>query len=151
MKHVVLVSCVSKKKETRNSCPIPAKDLYISDLFKKALKYAESLSPNYVYILSAEHHLLPLDKKIEKYDKTLNKMSAEECKQWGQEVLTELKARGHDLEKDKFTFLAGDKYCKYILKENSIKNAHQVYKENELRGIGHILRFLAQTNDNNSL
>ena len=93
----------------------------------------------------------PLDKKIEKYDKTLNKMSAEECKQWGQEVLTELKARGHDLEKDKFTFLAGDKYCKYILKENSIKNAHQVYKENELRGIGHILRFLAQTNDNNSL
>lgn len=151
MKHIVLISCVSKKQETKNSGPIPAKDLYISPLFKKALEYATTLSPDYIYILSAEHHLLPLDKEVEKYDKTLNKMSAEECKQWSQEVLTELKAKGHDLEKDKFTFLAGDKYCKYILRENSIKNVHQVYKENGLKGIGYILRFLTQTNDNNCI
>ncbi|MBE6292648.1 MAG: hypothetical protein E7091_09605 [Bacteroidales bacterium] len=150
MKTIVLISCVSKKKET-NGVLIPAKDLYISTLFRKALVYAESLSPDYIYILSAEHHLLPLDKKVKKYDKTLNKMSVEECKQWAQKVLTELKAKGHDLVNDEFTLLAGDKYCKYILGENGIKKGHQVYKENNLKGIGYILRFLTQTNDNNCI
>lgn len=36
MKKIVLISCVSKKKET-NGVPILAKELYISTLFKKAI------------------------------------------------------------------------------------------------------------------
>ena len=143
MEKIVLISCVSKKKETKG-VPIDAKDLYVSSLFKKALKYAEMLEPDRIYILSAEHHLLSLDDKVEKYDKTLNNMSADECKQWGQVLLDELKSKGCDLEQDEFILLAGDKYCKYILGEHGIKRGRQVYKENELKGIGHILRFLSQ-------
>ena len=58
--------------------------------------------------------------------------------------MDELKSKGCDLEQDEFILLAGDKYCKYILGEHGIKRGRQVYKENELKGIGHILRFLSQ-------
>ena len=143
MAKIVLISCVSKKKEIEGVL-VPAKDLYVSSLFKKALKYAEMLEPDRIYILSAEHHLLELDDEVEKYDKTLNNMSADECKQWGLVALDKLRSKGNDLEQDEFILLAGDKYCKYILGEHGIKRGNQVYKENGLKGIGHILHFLSQ-------
>lgn len=146
MKKIVLISCVSKKKET-NGVPILAKELYISTLFKKAIKYAETLSPDYVYILSAEYHLLSLDTNVLTYDKTLNKMPIDECKQWAKNVLDNLKSKGHNLETDNFILLAGEKYCKYLLGKNGIKKGKQVYKENGLKGIGYILRFLSQVTD----
>ena len=142
MKKIVLVSCVSQKKETCGK-PVPAKDLYISSLFKKALEYAYSLSPDHIYILSAEHHLLPLDKEVEKYNKTLNKMSVRERKQWAEKVLKALKDNGHDLENDKFILLAGNNYCQYLLGENGIKHGIQVYKKAGLKGIGYILQYLS--------
>lgn len=142
MKTIVLISCVSQKQET-NGSPILAKDLYISPLFKKALKYAEVLSPDCIYILSAEHHLLPLDKKVERYEKTLNNMSTKEKKQWAEEVLKSIEASGHDLEKDEFILLAGENYCKYLLGEKGIKKGRQIYKEKGLKGIGYILQFLS--------
>lgn len=144
MAKIVLISCVSKKTETQG-VPVEAKNLYISSLFKKALKYAEMLEPDRIYILSAKHYLLPLDKKIEKYEKTLNNMSADECKQWGKVVLDNLKENGHDLENDDFILLAGNNYCKYILGDHGIKRSSQVYKENGLKGIGYILQFLTQS------
>ena len=143
MAKIVLISCASQKKETKG-VPVEAKELYTSTLFKKALKYAENLGHDYLYILSAKHHLLPLDKKVNTYDKTLNKMSAEECIQWGRIVLNNLKTKGHDIEHDEFILLAGEKYCRYILGEHGIKRGRQVYKENGLKGIDHILRFLSQ-------
>ena len=142
MKHIVLISCVSQKQETRGN-PIPARDLYISPLFKKTLKYAEGLNPDHIYILSAKYHLLPLDKKVKEYEKTLNNMPAKERKQWAEEVLKNIKANGHDLENDEFILLAGENYCKYLLGEKGIKNGRQVYKEKGLKGIGYILQFLS--------
>ena len=64
---IVLISCVKKKA----SQPRPARELYISDLFRKSLKYAQSLSPDAIYILSAKYGLLSLDTVIEPYDVTL--------------------------------------------------------------------------------
>lgn len=142
MKTIVLISCVSQKQKT-NGFLIPAEDLYISPLFKKTLKYAEGLNPDHIYILSAKYHLLPLDKKVETYAKTLNDMPAKERKQWAKMVLKNLEDNGHDLEHDEFIILAGERYCKYLLGEKGIKNGRQVYKENGLKGIGYILQFLS--------
>ena len=142
MKTIALISCVSQKKETYGT-PIPAKELYISALFEKALKYAQSLNPDYIYILSAKHHLLPLEKEIEKYELTLNKMPAAECKQWAEKVLKDLEDNGHDLKHDEFILFAGERYCKYLLSENGIKKGIQLYKEKGLKGIGYILQFLS--------
>ena len=52
-KTIALVACVSKK----NNRPMRAQDLYISDWFKKASAYADTIS-NKWYILSAMHGLV---------------------------------------------------------------------------------------------
>jgi hypothetical protein len=55
MARVFLLACVKEKA----AGPVPAGDLYVSDLFKKARAYAEAHADRW-YILSAEHHVLAL-------------------------------------------------------------------------------------------
>jgi hypothetical protein len=117
MKTVVLVACVA----TKINKPAPAENLYDSDLFKKSMAYAHKLTDsNDIYILSAKHHLLPIKKVIKPYDMTLNDFSAEEKEQWASTVISELKNKGYDLDKDKFVFLAGVNYRKYL--EDKLQN-----------------------------
>jgi hypothetical protein len=106
---IVLLSCVATKLDH----PAPAEELYDSPLFHKSLAYAKSLRPDAIYILSAKHYLLPLDKVIAPYDKTLLDMSADEVKAWSEHVL-QLIAKRHDLQNDNFIILAGEKYRKYL-------------------------------------
>ncbi len=112
MKKIVLISCVSKKQERKTT----AERIYISPLFKKNLRYAKSLSPDLILILSAKHGVLKLDQEIEPYDKTLNKMNKRESKEWTELVLKQLKNIS-DLRKDNFIFLAGNNYRKNLLSE----------------------------------
>jgi len=106
----VLISCVSKKLDR----PAPAKDLYTSPLFKSAYRYATSLKPDTIFILSAKYGLLSCDKVIAPYDETLNDMKASEVEAWAKTVLTELTQKT-DLKKDRFVFLAGNRYRKYVI------------------------------------
>ncbi|MEQ9279954.1 MAG: hypothetical protein RLN83_10665 [Balneola sp.] len=112
MKNIVLISCVRKKLDRKST----AEKMYTSSLFKKNLTYAKSLKPSEIYILSAKHGLLKLTDEIEPYDKTLNKMFVDERKEWSKRVVNQLKSVA-DLKNDEFTFLAGDKYRKYLLTE----------------------------------
>ena len=112
-KYVLIQCCKTKRKELRK---FKACELYISDLFKKSMAYAKSLSPDKIFILSAKYHLLELDKEIESYDKTLNKEPSDKRREWAKKVLDELR-KITDLKKDKFIFLAGKKYIEYILPE----------------------------------
>ena len=107
---VVLISCVSKKLPHKAK----ARDLYVSTLFKLGLKYAESQHPDKIFILSAEHGLVDLEKEIEPYNKTLNTMSAKEVSIWAEQVLKQLQVVA-DLKSDKFIFLAGERYRKHLL------------------------------------
>lgn len=83
MAKIILISCVSKKLMHKSK----AKDLYVSPLFQKSLQYAKSLNPDKIFILSAEYGLLDLSREIEPYDKTLNKISFDEIKEWTNSVL----------------------------------------------------------------
>ncbi len=132
MKTIILLSCVSKKASHKSR----ARDLYLSPLFIKSLKYAESLNPDAIYILSAKHHLLKLDDEISPYDLTLNKMPAFARKQWGHKVIKQLHDLA-DLQEDKFIILAGKKYISPI--EGSLRHI-----ELPLKGmsIGKRLQFL---------
>ncbi len=76
MRTIVLISCASKKVTHRAK----AQDLYVSPLFSLGLRYARSLNPNAIYVLSAKHGLVSLDKELEPYDLTLNDMSARDVK-----------------------------------------------------------------------
>lgn len=115
MKTIVLISCVKKKLDTKSK----AKDLYISSFFKKSLAYAQSLKPDSVYILSAKYGLLDLNKEIDTYDLTLNSFNKEDLIFWSKNTLNQLRDVA-DLENDKFIFLAGENYRKYLVSE--IKN-----------------------------
>jgi len=115
MAKIILISCVSKKL----NCKSKAQDLYISPLFKKSLIYAKSLNPDKIFILSAEYGLLSLTDEVEPYDKTLNKMTSNEIKEWANLVISQLQ-KVSDLNKDEFVFLAGNKYRKCLL--SHIKN-----------------------------
>jgi len=117
MKTIVLISCVSRKCETKAK----AKELYKSALFRLSLEYAQSLNPDKIFILSALHHLLDLETVIEPYDVTLSNvpknkrkpglkvLNPDEKKEWGKTVTMQL-SNQFDLEHDKFIILAGNEY-----------------------------------------
>lgn len=136
---VVLIACCKTKASGR----MAAKDLYQGALFKKSLSYAQSMNPDRIYILSAEHHLLPLDKEIGYYQNTLNDKSAQEKKEWAEIVLEQMKKEGLDLQNDEFIVLAGDNYCKYLKDSLSdfsrplegLRYGEQVQKLKQLLGI----------------
>lgn len=88
-----LVSCVRLKGPT----PAPAKDLYISDWFRKARAYAEQTGAPWS-ILSAKHGLLHPEKVIEPYDKTLRTMPIDQRRAWAELVLSEIEYGLGDIE-----------------------------------------------------
>ncbi len=134
MQKIILISCVSKKLPR----PARAEELYVSPLFKKNLAYAKSLKPDSIYILSAKYGLVSLNQELDPYEQTLNTMKALEIKDWAGQVLNSL-AANTDLDKDRFVFLAGEKYRKYLL-------PHIKHYEVPLQGlgIGRQLHFLKQ-------
>lgn len=121
MKTIILIACVSRKGTVRAK----AKNLYKGPLFTNSLAYAFKLKADKIFILSALHHLIELDKEIEPYDVTLSNvpkakrkpglkvLSAIEKGEWGETVI-KLLSEEADLQKDKFIVLAGQEYIKPI-------------------------------------
>lgn len=91
-----------------------AGDLYISPLFTGNLRYARSLKPDSIFILSAKYGLLELDREIEPYNSTLKDMSLDQVRVWADKVLEQLKLLA-DLQSDHFIVLAGEKYRKFLV------------------------------------
>ena len=135
---IVLISCVSKKLSHKAK----SKDLYTSPLFKFNLKYAKSLKPDKIFILSAKYGLVSLDQELEPYDKTLNKMNKKERVVWATRVLAQLKEKSN-LEKDHFIFLAGSKY-----RENLLPKIKHYEIPLEGLSIGRQLKFLKEKIEN---
>lgn len=121
MKQIVLIACVSKKGDQKTK----AEKLYQSTLFKSSLSFAKALNPDKIFILSALHHLLELDKEIEPYNVTLSNvpkdkrnpglkiLNSNEKKEWGEKVIEQLSLKS-DLQNDRFIILAGQEYIKPI-------------------------------------
>jgi hypothetical protein len=122
MARIVLLSCTKAKLDK----PAPAQDLYSpSPMFQKTKAYGESLKPDKTFILSAKHHLVPMDKQLEPYDLTLKTMKKDEKAKWGETVISQMKEKGIDPQKDTFIVLAGSEYIKplkdHIPEENMKK------------------------------
>ena len=131
----VFLSCVSEKED--HKCA--AKDLYISPLFQKSYAYAQQLNPDHIYILSAKYFVVDLDEEISPYDVTLKDMSADEKREWVDNVLKKMDEKG--INRDEETvFLAGHAYLDYLVEHFS--NYSIPYQDEGLEGIGHILHWL---------
>ncbi len=133
---VYLVSCVSQKREQASA----ARDLYSSDLFCKARRYAEASGCRW-FILSAEHGLVTPDQVISPYERTLNSMPVVERREWAERVAEQLLAVMPELSC--VVFLAGERYREFLARHLvSRKIAVSVPMEG-LR-IGEQLRWLGQ-------
>lgn len=106
---VVFIGCVKSKEDHR----CEAQDMYISPLFEKSFAYAQQLQPDRIYILSAKHHLLPIDKVISPYDLTLKDMSADERREWGGVCISMMEKEGIS-PNDEAIFLCGEVYLENI-------------------------------------
>ena len=136
MAKVVLLSCT--KSKTKHAAP--AQELYSpSPMFQKTLEYGKSLKPDKMFILSAKHHLVPLTKKLEPYDKTLKEMPKDEKEKWGEETIKQMKSHGINVDKDHFIFLTGSEYMKPLIKYIPEAN---IEKPMEGRRMGERLQWL---------
>jgi len=108
---IVLLMCGENKVNYTTN----AESLYTSPRFIKSLQYAKLLTqPENVFILSAEHHLLQLGKRVAPYDKSLNEMEEFQVKLWSKKVLTNLR-KISNFKTNTFIFLTDEIYSKYIV------------------------------------
>jgi hypothetical protein len=110
--NVFLISCSAEKKD--HKCA--AAELYDSPLFKKSLEFSrkKAKADKFIKIISAKLNLVDLDQVIEPYDLTLKNMPADEQKAWAQKTFEMIKSK-FNIDKDRFYFLAGSAYTKYLL------------------------------------
>lgn len=104
---VYLVSCVSRKQE--RACA--ARDLYVSDLFRKARRYVEASGCPW-FILSAEYGLVAPGQVIEPYERTLNTMGVADRRTWAELVDAQLAEAVSNVSQ--VVFLAGERYREFL-------------------------------------
>ena len=110
---VVLIGCSSTKLQTEEK--VEATKLYNSTLFKYSLKYAHSLNPDKIFILSALHGLVKPDDMIGPYNYSLLDMSRFMRQMWATDILSNLTKEGCNLSEDEFVIIAGQRYREYLL------------------------------------
>jgi hypothetical protein len=100
---IYLVSCVSQKRD--QACP--AQGLHVSDWFRKARRYAETSGCPW-FVLSAEYGLVPPNRVIDPYERTLNTMPVVQRRAWAERVVNQLAAAVPGLTE--VVLLAGERY-----------------------------------------
>ena len=130
-----LVSCVGQKR----AAPVCAKDLYMSDWFKKARRYVERAGSPW-FILSAEHGLVNPESVIAPYEKTLNTMGVAERRDWAARVIADMELRLPDCEE--IVLFAGARYREFLMDYLQRRAGRVVVPLEGLR-IGEQLRWLS--------
>ncbi len=133
---VYLVSCVSQKRG--QACA--ARDLYVSDLFRKARRHAEGSGCPW-FILSAEHGLVAPGQVIAPYERTLNSMRATDRRAWGERVAAQLAEAIPSLSR--VVFLAGKRYREFLARHLASRGVAVSVPMDGLR-IGEQLSWLGQ-------
>lgn len=104
---VGLVGCASSKLQR----PAPARDLYTSQLFRKASAYAEATCERW-YVLSAKHGLVHPDTMLEPYNIKLgvNHRDSPPIHQWADRVRVQLAEELVEVPRVVLVTLAGEQY-----------------------------------------
>ncbi len=132
---VYLVSCVSQKRD--HACE--ARDLYVSDLFRKSRRFAEGSGCPW-FILSVEYGLVAPGQVIAPYDRTLNTMRVADRRVWAERVAVQLADVVPNLSR--VVFLAGKKYREFLALHLDGCGVEMLIPMEGLR-IGEQLRWLA--------
>jgi hypothetical protein len=130
-----LVGCVKSKR----AIPAPAKDLYVSTLFRGRRRYVEATCDSW-FILSAAHGVVAPDDVLAPYDVTLTTASRAERRAWSTNVLDQLRGRLGALGGYRFEIHAGAAYTDFGLVEGLRRTGATVDMPAEGLGIGRQLR-----------
>lgn len=134
---VVLVACVSLKSDTAQK----AKELYLSDWFKKARVYAEAKGDEW-FILSARYGLVEPKTVIEPYEESLNGKRRGEREAWAGRVASSLRRRIPP--KSRIIILAGINYRRDLIP--LLEDRYYIEVPMRGLGIGEQLAFLKAAN-----
>jgi hypothetical protein len=91
MVRVVLLGCVAEKGPRQ----APARDLYVSQLWRARRAYAEAVAPDRWCILSAAWGLLHPTEEITPYDRTLSDMRKDDREAWARHAASRLRGFGY--------------------------------------------------------
>ncbi|RVH60116.1 hypothetical protein CN213_06045 [Sinorhizobium meliloti] len=105
---VVLVSCVKSKL----AYAAPARMLYNSDWFTKARSVIEAQDAHW-FVLSALYGLVPADREIAPYERTLNTMGVADRRAWAAGVIRQLAPELKECKR--VVFFAGLKYREFLV------------------------------------
>jgi hypothetical protein len=108
-----IVSCTAHKRDV----PLPAENLYSSDLFFKSRRFAQANFDSWL-ILSAKHGLVPPGQVVEPYDRNLSSLSKAERAALSELVIHQ--ASRMSLEQMMVTSICGEDY-EHLLLESGIK------------------------------
>lgn len=133
---VALIACVGEKL----GHVAPARDLYISQWFRKARRHAEQFSDQW-HILSAHYGLIAPDEERAPYNVTLNEMKAPERLAWAERVWPQIRAAAPEPQRDRIVFLAG-KHYRHHLAERLLVLGYDVEVPMEGLGIGEQLAWM---------
>ncbi|MFQ5590883.1 MAG: DUF6884 domain-containing protein [Phycisphaerae bacterium] len=106
---IALVSCVKKKKA--ELCP--AKDLYVSPLFRYSRTYAEQNADRW-FILSAKHELVDPEQQLEPYEETFRNTRKARRREWAEHVYEQMRDADVLHEGVSFLWLAGKDYREFL-------------------------------------
>jgi hypothetical protein len=105
-----LVACAKSKRKGA----LPARELYSSELFKKAIRYSRRNYDRW-YILSAKHGLVEPETVLEPYDEALSRKSRLQQETWARSVFQQLLRVIPRSEDCALFFHAGIQYRKNLL------------------------------------
>jgi hypothetical protein len=129
------VSCVGAKRADASK----AKDLYVSDWFKKVRSYVERSGYPWS-ILSAQYGLIDPESVIAPYEKTLNRMRVGERRAWGARVIVQMETSLPQV--DQIIVFAGAKYREFLM-DYLRSRGHEVLVPLEGLRIGEQLHWLS--------
>lgn len=102
---VGLVGCSAQKL----AAAAPARELYVSQLFRKASAYAEATCDRW-YVLSAKHGLIHPDTVIKPYDMRLGTRTGPDMTAWGALVREQLTEALNGADNPTLVALCGSQY-----------------------------------------
>lgn len=134
-RRIVLVACVARKLDRAS----PAKELYCSQWFRTACKYASSTGWE-VYFLSARHGLVHPDRVLQPYECNPKKRTRSQTKKWQTMVVNQLKELAP--EGAQFTIIGGKAYYKGVKEQLEKVGSYTVSTPLNGLGIGWQLNWL---------
>lgn len=105
---LILLGCVSQK----GTQPVPARDLYISPLWRKRRSYAETTGKPWM-ILSAEHGLVDPDEVVAPYGRYLESQPRQYREHWSHSTAEAVIGAAREMEAKTIELHAGSTYLDY--------------------------------------